>query len=377
MARPKPTARLLKTRKPLRIGFLPETDCAPVVIALEFGLFKQYGLDVQLESQASWKHVHDKIVHGQLEAAHAPAAMPFLMSLGLTPEKCECLTGLVLSLEGNAITVSRELWRLGVRNAANLREQIWEDRNKKIYTLAVSYPLSAQYSMLCQWLRAPKVPPFIDVKVETVPPEQLFPLLKLGYLDGYCAGEPWTSVAVQAGVGACIATSRTLAPLHPEKVLLVRKEFATKRADEHERLIAALVHACFLCDQPENRSLICSLLAQAQFVNAPVECLQPGLVGPFKLQDSPGSSLDGLHIFYRRDANKPTTSKASLVTGRLFSLLRWTARPPGLKDIFRPDIFRRAQSLVSKDVTSESCSASAGALPPSPRPQCRTPALIH
>ena len=68
----------------------------------------------------------------------------------------------------------------------------------------------------------------------------MYPLLKLGYLDGYCAGEPWGSVAVQAGVGACLETSATLAPAHPEKVLLVRKDFAQNRADEHERLIAAL-----------------------------------------------------------------------------------------------------------------------------------------
>src|SRR5262245_35655670 len=208
------------TRKPLRIGFLPENDCAPIVVAYEFGLFKEYGLEVEIESQASWKHVHDKIIHGQLNAAHAPAMMPFLISSGLTPEKCDCVAGMVLSLQGNAITVSRELWRLGVRNAASLRQQMWEDRNRKTYTFGVSYPLAAQYSTLCQWLRSPEAPPYIDVKIESVPPEQLFPLLKLGYLDGYCAGEPWGSVAVQAGIGACIATSSTLAPLHPEKVLL-------------------------------------------------------------------------------------------------------------------------------------------------------------
>ena len=338
----------------MRIGFLPENDCAPIVVAHEFGLFKEYGLEVEIESQASWKHVHDKVIHGQLDAAHAPSMMPFLISLGLTPEPCACVTGLVLSLQGNAITVGRELWRLGVRNAAGLRQQIWDDRKKKVYTFGVSYPLSAQYAILCQWLRSPKIPPYIDVKIESVPPEQLFPLLKLGYLDGYCAGEPWTSVAVQAGIGACIAASGTLAPLHPEKVLLVRKDFATNRAEEHERLIAALIHACFLCDQPENRNLICDLLARPQFVNAPVECLQPGLHGPFGLHDAPECFPEGVHVFYQGEATKPSPAKASWLVGRLFSLLRWNTRPAGLKEIFRPDIYCRAQRRLSKDVTNES-----------------------
>src|SRR5689334_17824178 len=87
--------RSLKRRQPLRVGFLPENDCAPMVVAQEFGLFKRYGLEVELHSQPSWKHVHDHVLHGQLEAAHAPATLPFLISLGLTPEKADCVTGLV------------------------------------------------------------------------------------------------------------------------------------------------------------------------------------------------------------------------------------------------------------------------------------------
>ena len=82
-------------------------------------------------------------------------------------------------------------------------------------------------------------------------------LLKLGYLDGYCAGEPWTTIAAEAGVGERVATSAQFAPLHPEKVLMARADFAAERADEHERLIAALIEACYLCDQPENRPLLC------------------------------------------------------------------------------------------------------------------------
>lgn len=351
MAKQKRTAvTLLKKRKPLRIGFLPENDCAPIIVAQEFGLFKQYGLDVELQSQVSWKHVHDKVIHGYLDAAHAPGMLPFLINLGLTPEKRECVSGVVLSLQGNAITVSRELWRLGVRNAATLREQVWRDHSKKIYSFGFTCPLSAQYSLLCQWLRSPKSPPYTEVRLESVPPEQLFPLLKLGYLDGFCAGEPWNSVAVQAGVGTCLDTSATLAPLHPEKVLMVRQDFAEKRSEEHERMIAALLHACFLCDQPENRGVLSELLARPQFVNAPRECLEPGLVGPFGPEGAAPGSLHGLNIFHRCKANEPSASKAAWLTGRLFELLRWRVRPAALRTVFRPDIFRRAQQLVPEEV---------------------------
>jgi ABC-type nitrate/sulfonate/bicarbonate transport system substrate-binding protein len=332
------------------VGFLPENDCAPIVVAHEFGLFDKYDLNVEIQSQPSWKHIHDRIIHGQFDAAHAPGMLPLLINLGLTPEKCDCLTGMVLSLQGNAITLRRELWRLGVRDAVTLRERMWKDRNRKTYTFGVTCPLSSQYSLLCQWLRSVEAPPVTSVRIEFVPPEQLFPLLKLGYLDGYCAGEPWTSVAVQAGVGACVATSATLAPLHPEKVLLVRKDFAEKRADEHERLIAALIEACFFCDQPENHEAICEILARPQFVNAPIECLRPGLVGPFAPEDAHIRSLYGLNIFHRSRANAPVAAKAAWLTRRLFDFLRWNSRPAGLNGAFRPDIFRRAQRLVKGDL---------------------------
>jgi two-component system, oxyanion-binding sensor len=345
-----PNLTVLRTRKPLRVGFLPENDCAPIVVAREFGLFDKYDLNVEIQSQPSWKHIHDRIIDGQFDAAHAPGMLPLLINLGLTPEKIDCLTGMVLSLQGNAITIRRDLWRLGVRDAVSLRERMWEDRNRKTYTFGVTCPLSSQYSLLCQWLRSAEAPPVTSVRIEFVPPEQMFPLLKLGYLDGYCAGEPWTSVAVQAGVGACVATSATLAPLHPEKVLLVRKDFAEKRADEHERLIAALIEACFFCDQPKNQEAICEVLARPQFVNAPVECLRPGLIGPFAPEDARVGSLHGLNVFHRLRANDPGSAKAAWLTGRLFAFLRWSSRPTGLNGAFRPDIFRRAQRLVQGDL---------------------------
>ena len=354
VVRPKLTRlKLPKSLQPLRIGFLPENDCAPLVVAQEFGCFKKYRLEVELHSQASWKHIHDQILHGHLEAAQAPATLPFLISLGLTPEKAQCVTGLVLSLQGNGLTVSRELRRLGVHDAASMRERLWTDRNRKIYTFATTCPLSPQYALLCQWLKSAKVPPYTEVRIESVPPEQMFPLLKLGYLDGYCAGEPWTSVAQQSGFGTCIATSATLAPLHPEKVLMVRKDFADNRAEEHERLIAALLEACHLCERAENQPTICRLLAQPRFVNAPSECLEPGIQGPFGPEDAQIPSLYGGNIFYRGRANEPTAAKAAWLTGRLFSFLRWETRPRALDGVFRPDIFRHAQRFLPKEFSKQ------------------------
>ena len=221
---------------------------------------------------------------------------------------------------------------------------MWHDRKRKIYTFGITCPFSSQYFLFRDWLNSVNIPPCPDLRIEYAPPEQLFPLLKLGYLDGFCAAEPWGSVAVQAGVGACLETSASLAPLHPEKVIMVRKDFARDHAEEHERLLAALIEACHLCDGDENRSVLCTLLAQPQYVNAPAECLEPALVGPFILDGvGRGGLPEALHVFHRGGANEPTPAKACWLVDRLFDCLSSGPRHPVVTRVFWQDIFQRAR----------------------------------
>ena len=336
-----------KRTKPLRVGFLPVNDCAPLAVAREFGLFEKYGLSVELQRESSWNELHEQIVFRQIEAAHASAALPFLMKMGVTPEHAPCVTGLMLSLQGSAITISQELWRKGVRNAEGLGKQIVRDKGRHIYTFAVDLPFSSDYFLLCHWLRLGGLMPLRTVRIIKVAPSEMFPMLKLGYLDGYCVGEPWTSVAVQSGVGSCVATSAQLAPLHPEKILLVREDFAEKRAEEHERLIAALIDACAYCEDEANRGQLCEILAQPEYVNAPIDCLRSGLMGPFDPEEREVHSLRGLNIFQSYRANDPTASRAAWVTGQLHRFFRWKAKPAGFDDIFRRDIYQRARRFLN------------------------------
>jgi ABC-type nitrate/sulfonate/bicarbonate transport system substrate-binding protein len=347
------TIHFLKSKHPLRVGFLPESACAPLVYAQEAGLFAKYDLDVELRRETSSAELRDKVVQGALEAAHAPATLPFLTNLDRDSDDCACVCGAVLSLQGNAITISRQMWSQGVRDARILREQIYQQWGQKTFTFGVPSLLSSQSFLLRKWLQSGGILPSLGVRIVPIPPAQMFPVLKLGYIDGYCAGEPWTSLAVQAKAGVCVATSAELDPLHPEKVLMVRQSYASGRADEHERLIAALLEACAFCDLPENRPLLCALLSQPHYVNAPIECLEPGLVGPFEFGDHQVRNPLELTIFNRHQANEPSDEKAAWVISHLYELLEQnlqaqgaSRRAPVLKNIFRREIFQRARDLV-------------------------------
>ena len=335
-----------RPRTALRLGFVPLTDCAPLVVAHELGLFRKYGINVTLSRELGWATIRDKIIYRELDAAHAVAGMPFAATLGLGSIRCDCLTALVLNLHGNAITLSTDLWKRGVRDGASLREEIMRSRGKRILTFGVVYPFSSHNFLLRDWLAASGINPERDVRLVVVPPPQMAANLKAGHLDGFCAGEPWNSVAVQSGAGWCVASSAELDPGHPEKVLMVRREFAEKHADEHLALVAALLEACEFCAEPENRDQIVTTLSRQDYVGVPATMLRRGFDGRIDFGQGRFRTVPDFNVFYRDDANEPSSDKAAWVLQHLRD--RGLCREPAAlnfalgRSVFRQDLFEQA-----------------------------------
>jgi ABC-type nitrate/sulfonate/bicarbonate transport system substrate-binding protein len=326
-------------------------------MAHELGLFAKHGISVTLSREIGWATIRDKILYGDLDAAHALAPMPFATTLGLGSVACECVTGLVLSLHGNAITLSNGLWERGVRDAKSLRPEIDRARGRKTYTFGVVFPYSSHNFLLRQWLLSGGIDPDSDVRLVVVPAPSMFDNLRSGNLDGYCVGEPWNSVAVQNKIGWCAATSSQLAPFHPEKVLMVRRQFAEENEAEHLALIAALREACAFCGEPANYEHVIATIAQPKYVNADAESVRCSLSGVFNFGHGRAARLPDFYIFARGDANEPTTDKAAWVLRNLRAAGLLKTRPLPQADaaahVFRPDIFQRAKVLPSDDTKHE------------------------
>jgi len=337
-----------KRSRSLRLGFVPLTDCAPLAVAQELGLFRKYGLNVTLCRELGWAAVRDKIVTSELDAAQAVAGMPFAATLGIGSTRCECVTGLVLNLHGNGVTLSNELWQLGVRDAATLRDLIAATRHERTFTFGVVFPFSSHNFLLRGWLAAAGINPDTDVRIVVVPPPQMPGALDAGHIDGYCVGEPWNSVAVSSRVGWMLAASAELAPNHPEKVLAVRRDFAEECAAEHEALIAALLDACAYCDVPENRNTLAEILARREFLNCAPKDLFPALSGKMDFGHGRTKSVEDFLVFHRRSANEPSADKAAWVANHLRNSKLATAAeltPALARSIFRCDIYDRAHAL--------------------------------
>src|SRR6185312_14540229 len=94
----------------------------------------------------------------------------------------------------------------------------------------------------------------------------------------------------------------------PEKVLMVRRQFAEERADEHIRLISALIEACRFCAIPANLDRIIETLGEPQFVNAPAAALRLGCANV--LGHAPTSTIDSM-------AHEPSVDKSLWLSNQM------------------------------------------------------------
>ena len=49
--------------------------CRQAAVAAHLGLFAKHGLRVELRREIGWATIREKIIYGELDAAHAPAPM--------------------------------------------------------------------------------------------------------------------------------------------------------------------------------------------------------------------------------------------------------------------------------------------------------------
>jgi nitrate/nitrite transport system ATP-binding protein len=266
----------------LDLGFLALTDSAPLIVAKEKGLFQKHGFEsVTLHREPSWAAIAEGIAARRLDAAQMVSGMPLSLTLGLGGKApLPIVTALVLSRNGNAITLSKELHNQGVQTLDGLRELLQREPDQS-YTLGMVHPAAMHNLMLRYWLASGGINPDRDVNLVAVPPSQMLKGLKSGALDGYCVGEPWNSRAVQENAGFVVATDLDIWPSHPDKVLGLREDWAQRYPQTHLALVKALLEACEYCDDRRHRPEIVDLLCQPHYLQLQPEQIRPGFIDPY------------------------------------------------------------------------------------------------
>ncbi|BAZ85657.1 ABC transporter ATP-binding/substrate-binding protein [Dolichospermum compactum] len=327
----------------LEIGYIPLTQAAPLIIAKEKGFFAEYGLEVNLNPETSWKNIAKGVATGKLDAAQMVAGMPLALTLGAGGKNpVSMVTAMTLSRNGSAITFSQELFNSGVKNLTDFQAIIKADLDKT-HTLGIVHPASMQNLLLRYWLAASGIKPDVDVSLMVIPPQEMVTALQEAKIDGYCVGEPWNSHAVDQNLGFIITITSELWHGHPDKVLGVRENWALENPQTHLALVKALLGACEYCDDIRNREEVIKLISQPDYLGSNSLHLRPGLIDNYK--HSNHNQLQTSHQFYFNKANYPDRHEMLWI---LTQLARWglVAFPKNWVEVIdrvcRPDIFGAA-----------------------------------
>lgn len=264
----------------IKIGFIPLTDCASVVMASEMGFDKKYGLKITPSKEASWPSVRDKLINGELDAAHALYGMIYGVQLGIGGTKKDMAVLMTLSNNGQAITLSRKLFEKGVTDGASLKALI--DKEKREYTFAQTFPTGTHAMWLYYWLAANGINPMKDTKIVTVPPPQMVANMRVGNMDGYCVGEPWNARAIADRIGFTATTTQAVWKDHPEKVLGTSAEFVEKYPNTARAMTAAVLEASkFIDAAKENRIKTAETIATKSYVNTDADVILGRILGQY------------------------------------------------------------------------------------------------
>ncbi|MCR4538750.1 ABC transporter substrate-binding protein [Pseudomonas sp. 18.1.10] len=265
----------------LDLGFMALSDCASLVVAATQGFAQPYGLTLNLKRQASWASLRDKLVSGELDAGHSLYGLIYAVHLGIggvAPTDMAVLMG--LNQNGQSINLSHRLQQQGVVTPEALDRHVHQSRTK--LTFAQTFPTGTHAMWLYYWLASQGIHPLQDVNSVVVPPPQMVAHLQAGRIDGFCVGEPWSASAVQQNQGFTLATSQAIWPDHPEKVLGCTQAFVDEYPNTARVLVMAILEASrFIEQSQENRRSTAQLLSARDYLDAPLDCIEPRLLGAY------------------------------------------------------------------------------------------------
>ena len=266
--------------KEVKIGFIPLTDCASVVIASVMKFDEKYGIKITPSKEASWAGVRDKLVNGELHASHALYGLIYGVHLGIGGPKKDMSVLMTLNNNGQAITLSNQLKDKGATTGETLKKLV--DTDKREYTFAHTFPTGTHAMWLYYWLANYGIDPFKDVKNITVPPPQMVANMRVGNMDGYCVGEPWGNRAIADKIGFTATTTQDIWKDHPEKVLGCTAEFVQKYPNTARAMIMAVLDASKYIDTMANRRGVSEIIADKSYVNCPVDIIDQRMDGDYE-----------------------------------------------------------------------------------------------
>lgn len=335
-------------KKEVKIGFIPLTDCASVVMASVLGFDQKYGVKIIPSKEASWAGVRDKLINGELDFAHVLYGLVYGVHLGLAGPKKDMAVLMTLNNNGQGLSLSKQIADKGATDLAGLVTLM--KKEPRTYTFAQTFPTGTHAMWLNYWLASAGINPIKDIRSVVVPPPQMVANMRIGNMDGMSVGEPWNHRAIMDGVGITAANSQDVWKDHPEKVLGTTADFVKKYPNTARAVTMAVLEASRWIDANlQNKMKMAETVAQKSYINTSVDAINQRIMGRY--QNGLGKTWDDpnhMKFFNDGAVNFPYLSDGMWF---LTQHKRWGL----LKD--HPDYLAVARQINQIDIYKQAASA--------------------
>ena len=227
-AQPKPDG-------PVKIGYLPITDAAPLLVAHNNGYFKDAGVEVEKPTMLrSWAQLIEAFIAGQVNVVHLLSPMTVWARFGSkVPAKIVAWN----HVDGSALTVAK--------NVNDLK-----DLSGK--TVAIPFWYSIHNVVLQAMLRDAGLAPVSkkqgqpadqEVNLVVMAPADMPPALAAGTISGYIVAEPFNAVAETMGIGKVLRFTGDVWKNHACCTVFMHERDLEQRPEWSQKVVDAIVRA--------------------------------------------------------------------------------------------------------------------------------------
>ena len=335
----------------VNFGFIALTDCSPLVIAHEKGLFKKYGIVSNPVKPANWAAVRDALAKGDVDCTHMLLGMPIASTIGLGGTKAvPMVVPWILNRNGQAISLKTD-WAGKVAGDPKAIKPLIDAATKKGSkpTFAITFPTGTHAMWMRYYLAAGGVHPDKDVELITIPPPQMVQNMKVGKMDGFCVGEPWNARAIAEKVGFTSVVTQEIWKDHPEKTCAFTAEYADKNPKTVKAILKAVHEASVWLDDVKNRSELCDIVSRDAYIKCNKDQILGRLTGQLDYGDGRKKEDPNYMIFSSRNCNYPQPAYAKwwVTQFRRWGMVEGPQDYDGIAaKVMRPAIYEEAMKEI-------------------------------
>lgn len=223
------------TSSQIRIGYLPITDAAPLLVGHARGLFAEHGADVQKPTLfRSWSSLSEAFISGEIDAMHLLMPMALHLKYGLGADARITAWN---HINGSALTVSPTIDDVGDLAGATVAIPAW---------------WSVHNVVLQKLLRSEGLTPVIrtspsasagEVQLVVMAPSDMIPALANGVIRGFVVADPFNAAAFVQHIGKTLRYLGDVWKDHACCVTVLRGSLVDDDADTAQSFMDGLVAA--------------------------------------------------------------------------------------------------------------------------------------